>query len=174
MRSLFDDGPFINVQLTDDTPLIGTGFQNIWTGTVYTPIYANDPKVGKTYCIRAFGVLSTAAASKLTISPTISGLNALGDSQQVTLPANMTNVPWRLKFDLTYRTIGAAGANSTCIGVGTFVTGVGTLAGQSAVIMFGGTVATCDATIDRSFFIQKLLSVAGSWTTKAAYIFTRN
>jgi hypothetical protein len=93
------------------------------------------------------------------------------------MPINMTAVPWTLEFDLVFRTIGAAGANSTCIGVGKFCTAPYTsapAAGLSCVIPFGGTSATVDATINSAITISKTLSVAGSMTTQYAYIFSRN
>jgi hypothetical protein len=101
----------------------------------------------------------------------------MGTSQTVTMPINMSNVAWTLEFDCVFRTIGAAGANSTCIGTGKLTTAPFTsapAAGLSCVIPFGGTSATVDATINSGITISKTLSVAGSVTTQYAYGFWRN
>ena len=105
------------------------------------------------------------------------GGTTLGASQTVTMPINMTNVAWRLEMDIVFRTIGAAGANSTCIGTGYLITAPSTsapAAGLSCVIPFGGTSAAVDATINSGITISKTLSVAGAVTTQYAYIFSRN
>jgi hypothetical protein len=151
----------------------------MWIGATFTPIFANDPKAGKIYCVRAFGIISTGASGTLILNPQygVLGGTTMGVSQTVTVPINMTNVPWTLEFDLVFRTIGAAGANSTCMGAGKFTTAPFTsapAAGIACVIPFGGTSATVDATISSGITISKTLSVAGSITTMAAYIFARN
>lgn len=173
-RQLFSDGPFLDPQVANGTALVATTAEALWLGTQYTPIFANDPKAGKIYRISAGGIISTSAsASTLTLIPQYGALGGttLGTSNAQTVPVSLTNVPWRLEFDLVFRTIGAAGANSTCIGAGTFVAGgtAGT-AGSSLVLTFGGTSATVDATIASSITVSKTLSVAGSITTMYAFI----
>jgi hypothetical protein len=178
-RQLFQDGPYIDPQVASGTPLVGTAAEALWTGTQFTPIFANDPKAGKIYCVRAGGILSTGASGTLILIPQygVLGGTTLGTSQTVTVPINMAGVPWRLEFDLIFRTIGAAGANSTCIGTGFFVTAPFTsapAAGLSCVIPFGGVSASVDATVNSGITISKTLSVAGSITVQYAYIFSRN
>lgn len=178
-RQYFQDGPFIDAQVANGTALVSVSAEALWIGATLTPIFANDPKAGKIYTIKAGGILSTGASGTLIIAPQygILGGTTLGTSQTVTVPINMTAVPWKLEFDLVFRTIGAAGANSTCIGTGTFTTAPFTsapAAGISCVIPFGGTSAAVDATINSAITFSKTLSVAGSVTVQYAYIFSRN
>jgi hypothetical protein len=178
-RQYFQDGPYIDPQVATPSALISTSAEALWIGATYTPIFANDPKAGKIYTIKAGGILSTGASGTLILIPQygVLGGTTLGTSQTVTMPINMTAVAWRLEMDIVFRTIGAAGANSTCIGTGTFTTAPFTsapAAGLSCVIPFGGTSCACDATINSAITISKTLSVAGSMTTQYAYIFSRN
>lgn len=178
-RQLFQDGPYIDTHVASASPLVSTSAEALWIGATFTPIYANDPKAGKIYCVRAGGILSTAGSGTLILLPQygVLGGTTLGTSQTVTVPINMAAVPWRLEFDLIFRTIGAAGTNSSAIGTGFFVTAPFTsapAAGLSCVIPFGGTSAAVDATINSAITISKTLSVAGSITVQYAYIFSRN
>lgn len=178
-RTLFQDGPFIDPQVANGTALVSTSAEALWLATQLTPIFANDPKAGKIYTVKAGGILSTGASGTLILIPQYGALGGttFGTSQTVTMPINMTNVAWRLEMDIVFRTIGAAGANSTCIGTGTFTTAPFTsapAAGLSCVIPFGGTSVAVDATINSGITISKTLSVAGSMTTQYAYIFSRN
>jgi len=178
-RQYFQDGPYVDTHVASGTALTSTSAEAMWIGATFTPIFANDPKAGKIYCVRAGGIMSTGASGTLILLPEygILGGTTLGTSQTVTMPINMTNVAWRLEFDLVFRVIGAAGANSTCIGTGFFVTAPFTSApavGLSCVIPFGGTSAAVDATINSGITISKTLSVAGSMTVQYAYIFSRN
>lgn len=178
-RQVFQDGPYIDPPVASGSALVSTSAEALWIGATSTPIFANDPKAGKIYSIRAGGILSTGASGTLILIPQYGALGGttLGTSQTVTVPINMTNVPWYLYLDIVFRTIGAAGANSTCIGTGFFATAPFTsapAAGISCVIPFGGTSASVDATINSGITISKTLSVAGSVTTQFAYIFSRN
>jgi hypothetical protein len=178
-RQYFQDGPYIDAPVASGSALVSTSAEALWIGATSTPIFANDPKAGKIYCVRAGGIMTTGASGTLILIPQYGALGGttIGTSQTVTMPINMTAVPWTLEFDLVFRTIGAAGANSTCIGVGKFCTAPYTsapAAGLSCVIPFGGTSATVDATINSAITISKTLSVAGSMTTQYAYIFSRN
>lgn len=178
-RQLFSDGPILDPQVANGTALVATTAEALWLASQFTPIFANDPKAGKIYCVRAGGILSTGASGTLILIPQYGAIGGttLGTSQTVTVPINMSNVTWRLEFDLVFRTVGAAGANSTCIGTGLFVTAGFTSApgaGVSCAFPFGGTSATVDATINAGITISKTLSVAGSFTTQYAYLFSRN
>lgn len=185
-RQLFQDGPYIDPPVASNpgvtgaagSALVSTSAEALWIAAQFTPIYANDPKAGKVYCVRAGGILSTAGSGTLILIPQygVLGGTTIGTSQTVTVPINMTNVAWTLQFDLVFRTIGS-GANSTAIGTGSFITAPFTsapAAGVSCVIPFGGTSATVDATINSGITISKTLSVAGSFTTQYCYIFSRN
>lgn len=185
-RTVFQDGPYIDPPVASNpgvtgaagSALVSVSAEALWIGAQFTPIYANDPKAGKVYSVRAFGILSTGASGTLILHPQYGALGGttMGVSQTVTMPINMTNVPWVLQFDLVFRTIGS-GVNSTCIGAGFFATAPFTSApavGISCVIPFGGTSATVDATINSGITISKTLSVAGSFTLQEAFIYSRN
>lgn len=177
-RQYLQDGPFIDPPVS--APLsanTATTATDMWSGAQYTPIFANDPKAGKVYCVQAGGVLTTSTSGTLTITP-FYGTNAgvaMGASGAQTVPVSRTAIAWFLTFMVVFRTVGAAGANSTCIGEGCFNLG-GTLAtaGSGMTLPFGGTVATVDATVNKDITIQKTLSVAGSFTTDWALIYSLN
>lgn len=178
-RQYFQDGPYIDTLVSTPSALVSTSAEALWIGAQYTPIFANDPKAGKIYTIKAGGILSTGASGTLILIPQygVLGGTTLGTSQTITVPINMANVAWRLEMDIIFRTIGAAGANSSCIGTGVFTTAPFTsapAAGLSCVIPFGGTSAAVDATINSAITFSKTLSVAGSISTQYAYIFSRN
>ena len=185
-RTYFQDGPYIDPPIASNpgvtgaagSALVATSSEALWIAAQFTPIYANDPKAGKIYTIKAFGILSTGASGTLIIAPQYGALGGttLGVSQTVTVPINMTNVAWWLEFNLVFRTIGS-GVNSTCIGGGIFATAPFTsapAAGIACVIPFGGTSATVDATINSGITIAKTLSVAGSFTLQEAFIYSSN
>ena len=153
--------------------LVATTAEVLWTGALYTPVFANDPKAGKIYSVRAGGILSTSAsASTLILAPLYNAV-ALGASVTQTVPPSLTNVPWYLQFDLVFRVIN--GSTSTCIGTGLFVCGAtAATAGSGFALSMGGTSGTVDITANTSITVNKTLSVAGSVTTQFAYIFSRN
>lgn len=172
-RQYLQEGPYIDPPVA--SPLsadVATTITPMWTGLTFTPIFANDPKAGKVYVVEAGGILSTGASGTLTITPN-HGANsiAMGASAAETVAINLSAVPWYLRFVIVYRTIGAAGTNSTCIGEGAFyMPGTTVTAGNGTAIMFGGTSASVDATVNNSITISKTLSVAGSFTTHWCYI----
>ena len=172
-RQLFVDGPYLDPQVANGTALVATTAEALWIGATYTPIFASEPKAGKIYRVSAGGIISTSTSGTLIIAPQygVLGGTTLGTSVTQTVPVSLTNIPWKLEFELIFRTIGAAGANSTCIGTGFFaMSGVAATAGSSQVISFGGTSATVDATINSALTFSKTLSVAGSVTVMYAYI----
>lgn len=176
-RQLFQDGPYVDPPLSNLTALVATTAEALWLAAQFTPIFAGDPKAGKIYTIKAGGILSTGASGTLILTPQygVLGGTTLGSSVTQTVPINLTNVPWKLEFDLIFRTIGAPGANSTCIGTGTFESaGTAATAGSGFSLVFGGTSATVDASITSGITFSKTLSVAGSITTQYAFIFSRN
>lgn len=180
-RQYLADGPYMDPPVS--APLsanTATTAVDMWTGATYTPIFANDPKAGKIYIVKAGGILSTGASGTLTITPfygTSSGV-ALGASAAQTVPINLTGVPWSLEFVVVFRTIGAAGANSTVTCTGNFfMSGTLATAGSGTVIPFGSTSTTStsvDATVNKDITIQKTLSVAGSFSTNWCYIRSEN
>lgn len=178
-RQYFQDGPYVDTMVATPTALTSTSAEALWIAASFTPIFANDPKAGKIYKLYAGGILSTAGSGTMILLPQygVLGGTTMGTSQTVTMPINMTNVAWSLEFTVVFRTIGAAGANSTCIGTGFFCTAPFTsapAAGLSCVIPFGGTSATVDATINSGITISKTLSVAGSMSVQYAFIHSLN
>ncbi|PZN85833.1 MAG: hypothetical protein DM484_01260 [Candidatus Methylumidiphilus alinenensis] len=176
-RQYFSDGPFVDPPVASGTALVSTSSEALWLATQFTPIFANDPKAGKIYVVEAGGIMTTSTSGTLIIAPQYGALGGttLGVSVTQTVVVSLTNVPWYLRFVLVFRTIGATGANSTCIGTGTFnASGAAATAGSSIVIPFGGTSATVDATANSGITIAKTLSVAGSMTTQYAFIRSLN
>src|SRR6266403_610976 len=155
-RQGFFGGPYIDPPIANLTTLSATTIEDIWSAATYTPIFANDPKAGKIYCVRAGGTMSQSAATNtLIITPKYgTGGTALGASPAQTMPITSV-IPWYLAFDLVFRTIGAPGANSTCIGTGClWAQGTIATAGTGICIPFGGTVATVDASINSNIEIN--------------------
>ena len=60
-RQLFQDGPYIDAPVANLGTLSSTSIEDIWAGITWTPIYANDAKAGKIYCVRAGGTISLTA-----------------------------------------------------------------------------------------------------------------
>lgn len=176
-RQYLQDGPYIDPPVASGGALVSTAAEAAWSGPQYTPIFANDPKAGKIYHMVASGIITTGASGTLIITPTYGGTGgiALGASATQTVPVSLTNVPWIIEAWLTFRVIGAAGANSTAVLAGYFaMSGTLATAGSGTVIPFGGTSASVDATVNKDITIQKTLSVAGSWTTQNAFVHAIN
>lgn len=175
-RQLFQDGPYIDAPVANLTALTLNTIEPLWVANTYTPIYANDAKAGKIYTVKAGGILTRdATAATLVITPFWNAI-ALGASAAQTTPVSVTAVPWQFEMDIVFRTIGAAGNNSTCIGVGRFsMQGVLATGGSGMTVMCGGTSASVDATINASIQINKTWSAGvNSITTQYCYIFSRN
>ncbi len=174
-RQLFQDGPYIDPPIGSITALTLNTIEPLWVAATWTPIFANDAKAGKIYCVRAGGIVTIGTAGSTGIITPFWNAIALGAGPAQQLPL-MSNIIWTLQFDLVFRSIGAAGNLSTCIGAGVFQT-QGTLAtpGTGSNLVFGGTVASVDATINASIQINKTWSAGvNSIQTHYVYIFSRN
>lgn len=176
-RQYLQDGPYIDTLVANSGNLTSTSIEDMWTGATYTPIFANDPKAGKIYTVEAGGTLTTAATGTTIITPfygTSSGV-ALGASGAQTNAASISAGAWYLRFNVVFRIIGAAGANSTCIGTGIFChSGTLATAGSGTMIPFGGTSASVDATLNKDITIRKTISQANTMVVQYAYIFALN
>lgn len=177
-RQLFNDGPFVDTILTSPTAITANTISPLWVAATYTPVFANDPKAGKIYCIRAGGIITSGTAgSTMVITPKYgTGGTALGASPAQAMPA-CTNIPWTVEAELVFRLIGAPGTNSSAVLIGKFCM-QGTLAtnGAGTVIPFGATLVTnLDASINSNVEINATMS-AGSNSVQPhfAYIFSRN
>lgn len=177
-RQLFQDGPYVDTMVSSPTANTTNTITPLWVAATYTPIFANDPKAGKIYCVRAAGIITSGTAgSTMVITPKYgTGGTALGASPAQAMPA-CTNIPWTLEADLVWRVIGAPGTNSSAVLIGKFCM-QGTIAtnGAGTVIPFGGTLVTnLDASITSNVEISSTMS-AGSNSIQPhfAYIFSRN
>ncbi len=174
-RQLFQDGPYIDPPVANLGTLTGTTIEDIWAGITWTPIFANDAKAGKIYCVRAGGTISLTGGTAIITPQWGPAGTTLGASLTVGT-VTCTIAAWYLAFDLTFRTIGAAGANSTCVGSGYLVIngGVGSGTANPNMIVFGGTPASVDSTINGNITIRKTLSTTNSMIPQWVSIFSRN
>lgn len=151
----------------------------MWVAAQYTPIFANDAKAGKIYCVRAGGIMTAATATTLIITPSYTtNTVALGPSLTQTIPATIAaGTIWTLDAELVWRVIGAAGQNSSAVLIGKFIAGgAAATAASSIVIPFGGTLATnLDSTANSALQFQTTFG-AGTCSVQPhfAYIFSRN
>lgn len=177
-RQLFQDGPYVDTILSSPAANTNNTITAIWSAAQFTPIYANDPKAGKIYCVRAGGILTSGTAgSTLVVTPRYgTGGSVLGASTAQAMPA-ATNVVWRMDADLVWRVIGAPGANSSAVLIGCFYT-QGTIAtnGTGTNIPFGATlIVNLDASTLSNVEICTTWSAgSNSVQTHYAYIFSRN
>jgi len=174
-RQLFQDGPYVDAPVANLATLTATTIEDMWAGITWTPIFANDAKAGKIYCVRAGGTISLTGGTGI-ITPQ---WGPAGTTLGVSLTAGTVTIgitAWRLEFDLVFRVIGAAGANSTCIGTGLIAMGGGVGSGTANpnVISFGGTSASVDSTINGNITIRKTLSTTNSMIPQYVYIFSSN
>lgn len=172
-RQYLQDGGFLEPAITDPKAASAvTTAEGAWNSLQYAVIPAYDSRPGKVYVLEAGGLITTAATGALTLAPSISTTNAasttLGTSIAQTVPASSLSGPWFLKLVLVCLTTGApGGTNSTIKGTGFFNSGgVAATANSGLNVAFGGTSAAYDHSVNQSIFMNKTLSVAGSWTTQ--------
>lgn len=167
-RQYLADMPYGDLPIANLTAVTATAETALWNVAQYTPIPANDARANKVYRMMAGGIMSTAASGTLTITPrvgTTTGGVTLGASIAQTVVVSLTNVAWEMDFTLVVRTVGAPGANSTCIGTGNLqAAGAAATAGSNISVVYGGTSATVDFSVATGLFIGWTLSVAGSVT----------
>jgi len=174
-RQLFGEGPYVDSPILNLTTLTATTIEDLWAGITFTPIYANDAKASKIYCVRAGGTISLTGGTGIITPQWGPAGTTLGVSLTVGT-VTTTIAAWYLQFDLVFRVIGAAGANSTCIGTGVFSMNGGIVSGTANPnsIVFGGTSASVDSTINGNITIRKTLSTTNSVIPNFVYIFARN
>jgi hypothetical protein len=171
-RQLFNDGPYIDPPVANLTTLTATTIEDLWTAATYTPIFANDPKAGKIYCVRAGGTISLTGGTAIITPQLATSSTALGVSLTVGT-VTVAIAAWYLAFDLVIRTVGSAG---TCIGTGYMVFNGGVVSGTANpnMIVFGGTSAAINTTVNDGIQIRKTLSATNSVIPQFVYIFSRN
>lgn len=174
-RQLFADGPYIDPPVAALGTLSASTIEDLWPGITWTPIFANDAKAGKIYCVRAGGTISLTGGTGIITPQWGPAGTTLGASLTVgTVTA--TIAAWYLAFDLLVQSVGAAGANSKVIGTGymTFNGGVVSGTANPNMIVFGGTQASVDTTINGNITIRKTLSTTNSVIVQHVSIFSRN
>ncbi len=174
-RQLFQDGPYIDGPVAPLGTLSSSSIEDLWPGITWTPIFANDAKAGKIYCVRAGGTISLTGGTAIITPQWGPAGTPLGASLTVgTVTAAIA--AWYLAFDLFVQSVGAAGANSKVIGAGylAFNGGVSSGAANPNLITFGGTQASVDTTINGNITIRKTLSTTNSFIVQFVNIFSRN
>lgn len=174
-RQFFQDGPYIDGVLVNLGTLSSTSIEDMWPGITWTPIFANDPKANKIYCVRSYGTISLTGGTFI-VTPQ---WGPAGTTMGVSLTQGTVTIAataYYLAFDLAFRIIGAAGANSTVVGTGFMNMGGGVSSGTANpnTVTFGGTSASVDSTINGNVTIRKTASTTNSMIVMNAYIFSRN
>ncbi len=116
--------------------------------TLYFPVGtgANAPFAGQTYRFVMGGLLTTPATGTLIVDP-LMGLTtagtSMGASPAQTVPTTaLTNAPWRLEGEMTFRTISPTATSSTVWTAGTFISqGVLATGNSSFVVPFSSAAA---------------------------------
>jgi hypothetical protein len=180
-RQYLSDGGVLEPAITDPKAASAvTTAEGAWNSLQYTIIPGYDARPGKIYVIEAGGLITTAATGALTLAPSISTTNAagttLGSSIAQTVPASSLSGPWFMKLVLIVLTTGAPGGNNSTIkGTGHFVSGgVAATSNSGLTLTMGGTSAAFDHSVTQSIFLNKTLSVAGSWTTQFVLMYALN
>lgn len=179
-RQLFTEGPYMDPPVAAVAAYSTLTISPLWPMAQFSPIFANDPKAGKIYTIRAGGIVTmSVATASLIITPKYgTGGVVLGASPAQLLPV-MSNIPWFLEADLVFYSIGATGANSKAVLSGVMhMQGTIATAGTGTTIPFGSTAAvSVDATTNAGIEINTTLggtTGAPSLQTLWAYLFARN
>src|SRR6185436_8506216 len=174
-RQLFGDGPYIDPPVANLATLTSTSIEDLWGGITYTPIYANEAKAGRIYCVRAGGTISLTGGTAI-ITPQ---WGPAGTTMGVSLTVGTVTAAiaaWYLCFDVLVQSVGAAGANTKVTGTGFLAFNGGVVSGSANpnMICFGGTQASVDSTINGNITIRKTLSTTNSFIVQYVYIFSRN
>src|SRR6266481_2153625 len=106
----------LNEPIGVDHATITATTETVLIPTIFTPIPAFEPRVGKVYELIVGGTVTTGTAGTLTITPrfgTVIGGASLGASPAQNYVPSITTAQFLLKCYLGFRTIGGAGANST-------------------------------------------------------------
>lgn len=156
-------------------PTITATTETVLVPTIFTPIAAMEPRVGKVYQMRVGGTVTTGTAGTLTITPRyglVIGGVALGASGAQNYVPSITLAPFYFEYTLVFRSIGvAAGANSTCVGSGQWISGgaVATAASSTVVMAAATASVSVDTTVASGLWIGVTFSVAPSviphWAT---------
>ena len=160
-------GDTLNEPLNADFTTITATTETVLIPTALTPINANEPRAGKIYELIVGGTCTTGTAGTLTITPrfgtTSSGV-IIGLSPAQNYVPSITTAPFYFRYLLTFRQIGLPGANSTCYGIGNWISGgaIGTAASQTSVTIAATTTASVDVSVASALWIGVTFSAAPS------------
>lgn len=158
----------LNEPIGVDHATITATTETVLIPTIFTPIPAFEPRVGKVYELIVCGTVTTGTAGTLILTPrfgtTVSGVS-LGVSPTQNYVPSITTAPFVFKYYLTFRTIGGAGTNSTALGYGSWQSNGATATAASETAVYCGTVGSAvavDTTIAQALWIGVTFSVAPS------------
>jgi hypothetical protein len=144
--------------------------KQLWLAAEYTPTYKNDWSPGKTFHLKAFGKMTTAATpGNLTVAVYYGTADALttllATSAALTLIASQTNISWRYEGYTTCRAVGASGSliHTGILEIGTAVVA----AGQALVPASAAAAVTCDLTATSGISLQMARSGSTAETATA-------
>lgn len=176
-RQLFGDGPFIDPPVALATALSSTAAESLWTSATWTPIYANDAKAGKIYCVRSGGTGSLTGGTMIA-APSIQTANTAFGVSLTQGTVTVAACGFYLMFDVLIQAVtGAAATVTSMTGAGMWAFGGGVASGTAnpLVFTFGGSALTSvDTSVNTSIQIQKTASTTNSITPRIVYIFSRN
>jgi hypothetical protein len=165
-------GDVLNEPTGADHATITAITETVLIPTIFTPIPAFEPRVGKVYELIVMGTVTTGLAGTLILTPrfgTAIGGVSLGVSPTQNYVPSITTAPFILKYYLTFRTIGGAGANSSALGYGSFQAGGAVATPASETAVYCGTVGAAvavDTTIANALWMGVTFSVAPSLIPK--------
>lgn len=142
--------------------------ETVLVPTIFTPIPAMEPRVGKVYKLTVAGTCTTGTAGTLIITPRyglVIGGVALGASPTQNYVPSITLAPFLFEYHLQFRTISvAAGATSTAVGYGIWTSGgaVATAASATSVNVCSTASVNVDTTVASGLWIGVTFSVAPS------------
>jgi hypothetical protein len=145
-----------SIMLANQSAITGTAEVGLFSVAQYSGFGPNSMRAGQKWQLNAWGIITTPGSGQgnITITPRFGTSTAgisIGASAATALVASATNLPWRLRFDLTIRSIGNTGNNSNLVGSGYFIAGTGVVAQN---VMFCSTASVAfDASISGGIFI---------------------
>ncbi len=161
-------GDVLGEPIGADHATITATTETVLIPTIFTPIPAFEPKVGKVYELTVCGTVTTGTAGTLILTPrfgtTISGVS-IGVSPTQNYVPSITTAPFLFRYFLSFRTIGGAGTNSTAIGYGNWQSGGAVATAASETAVYCGTVGAAvavDTTVASALWIGVTFSVAPS------------
>ena len=161
-------GDVLGEPIGADHPTITAITETVLIPTVFTPIPAFEPRVGKIYELLVMGTVTTGTAGTLTLTPrfgTAIGGVALGASPAQNYVPSVTTVGFILRYYLTFRTIGGPGNNSSAVGYGSWQSNGAAATAASECSVYAGTVGAAvaiDTTVASALWMGVTFSVAPS------------